>query len=137
MSRVITSPSKRYPGTITLAYPLTFPQYAAWRRALESLPDAPMPTEEDERPGWRIYDLAADPEKSILMLPAIFELVEEWNLENVPQPPTPDNFPSTPPASVYKLLLSILVEINEIISEDDDVPFEQPAPPIATPIAAG
>ena len=136
MGKVIQSPSKRYPGSITLSYPLTFPQYATWRRTLDEMPDPPE-TEGEEAAGWRIFDLAADPDKAVLMLPVIFEIVEKWELQNMPEPLTVETFPSTPPASVYRLLLRILAEINGIISEDDDaeIPFEQPAPLTNTPTA--
>ena len=98
---------------------------------------APPETEGEEAPGWRIFDLAADPDKAVLMLPAIFEIVEKWELKNMPEPLTVETFPSTPPASVYRLLLRILAEINGIISEDDDaeIPFGQPAPLTNTPTA--
>jgi len=118
MSKVINSPSKRYPGTVTLAYPLTFPQYAAWRRALDSLPEGI----------GQVGEITSDIEASRLILPGVFAIVERWNLANMPEPLTLENFPSTPRMAVFRLLTEIVAEISAMVNEDDDAPFPQPAP---------
>ena len=74
MSKVITSPVKRWPGSVTLADPLTFPQYAAWRNALDEvlLLAPPDPDAEEGAPRSITYYVAAiDQQMAELWIPGV------------------------------------------------------------------
>jgi len=114
MSRVITSPSQRWPGTVTLADPLTFVQYIAWRDTLRAAPD---PAADYDR-----YCLA--------LLPGLCACVEQWNLEGVGQL-SPDTFPASPRRAADELL-SWLVSALRVIITGIDAP-DPNLPPPSTP----
>ena len=102
MSKVITSPVKRYPGTVTIADPLTYPQYFAFTEAMNAV------KKEDDAPT-----------QENTALPGVIKCVEEWNIP-IKLPVTVDNFPSTPRQSVNKLLGWIIAEITALVYEADD-----------------
>jgi hypothetical protein len=103
MGRVLTSPVKRWAGTVTLADPLTFPAYIAWRDAVLNA---------QQHAGDHLAYTAA-------LLPGLLACVEKWDLQGF----TPDPFPATPRDSSNKLLTWLLREISAIANEageDDD-----------------
>lgn len=108
MSKVITSPVKKWPGTVTLADPLSFPQYLAWRDALRAardyLTEAGDAAQQDE------YDLR--------LLPGIVGCVEKWGLTDF----NPNPFPATPRIASAKLIVWLVNEMAAIVNEADDVP---------------
>jgi hypothetical protein len=102
MSKIITSPVKRFPGTVTIADPLTYPQYFAFTEAMRTV------TKDD--------DIA---HQEAMALPGILKCVEAWDIP-VALPVTVDNFPSTPRQSVNRLLGWLIGEITRLIYEADD-----------------
>ena len=112
MSKVITSPVKKYSGTVTLAYPLTYPQYAAWRKAIDNLPD-----------GVKWGEVVTDDALVLAMLPGVCACVETWGLAGMGDHVTPDTFPATPRLASARLLIWLIGEINQIIAEEDDSPL--------------
>lgn len=111
MGKIITSPVKRFPGTVTLGYPLTYPQLIAWRKAVDNLPD-----------GAKISETAADDNLALAILPGVCACVEKWELaglENI----TPQTFPATPRIASARLLIWLISEINAVIAEDDESPL--------------
>lgn len=109
MSRIISSPVKRFPGTVTLRDPLYYPQALAMRRAIEAAksldPNSPMVD----------YNHA--------MLPGVIACVEEWNITGVEKHPTPDTFPVTPAQSAGQLAAWLIGEVaNLYVESEDDVP---------------
>ena len=108
MSKTIVSPIKRWPGTVTIAEPLTFPQAQAIEDAIG------LPTEEK----------LVDPKKRVWLsvsdkacLPAIMACVEKWELENF----KPDPFPASPRGASHKLIEWLFGEIYKVyIGEFDD-----------------
>ena len=103
MGRVVTSPVKRWAGTVTLADPLTFPQFIAWRDAVLSA---------QQHAGDSLAYMAA-------LLPGLLACVEKWELKGF----DPTAFPATPRDSSNKLLAFLLREISAIANEageDDD-----------------
>lgn len=100
MSKVITSPVKRWPGSVTLADPLTFPQFIAWRDAVRAA--------SEHRGDLLRYSEA--------LLPGVRACVEKWELANF----KPDPFPATPRQSSDRLLAWLVREINAIASAGDD-----------------
>ncbi len=105
MSKVVTSPVKRFPGTVTLADPLTYPQVIAWGEALDAA------RQEQTRP--RI---------NYALLPGVFGCVEKWALDGVPELPTPETFPSTPLVSSAQLLSWLVGEISKLFEEAEEIP---------------
>jgi len=112
MGKVITSPVKRYPGTVTLAYPMTYPQYAAWQKAIAGLPKE-----------ITIGKTATDDENAQTILPGICACVETWNLAGIGEHLTPETFPASPRISSARLIIWLISEINAIIAEEDESPL--------------
>jgi hypothetical protein len=110
LSKVITSPVKRFSGTVVLSDPLTYPQVFAWEDTLED-----SRTEEATKDVRRqIYSL----------LPGILACVEEWHLKGVPEHPTRDTFPATPNDPATELATWLVHSISELYEEADNVPLE-------------
>jgi hypothetical protein len=105
MSKIVASPVKRFPGTVTLADPLTYPQAIAWGEALDAA--------RQEQSRARI---------NYALLPGILACVEEWRLGNIPANPTPETFPSTPLISSAQLLSWLIEEISKLFAEAEDIP---------------
>lgn len=104
MSKIITSPVKRFPGTVTLADPLTFPQYLAWQRALNS-----AQAHRDD-----------NAEFVGTLLPGLFACVESWSLTGFPESVTPATFPATPRISSDRIVGWLIREIGALIREADE-----------------
>ena len=110
MSKVITSPVKRFSGTVTLADPLTFPQSIAFEDAIESV--------------RTLGDTATMSKIRYAFLPGVLACVESWDLNGgFPKPPALDNFPSTPKAPVGELIEWLIAEISALYRESEDVPL--------------
>ena len=111
MSKVITSPVKRWPGTVTLYEPLSYPQVLALEevyRAREKLPED-----------------ATINQARALFVPAIIKCVESWQLEgNFPQNPTLDTFPASPKVAAAELLTWLINEVAELFMDADAIPNE-------------
>jgi hypothetical protein len=105
MSAVITSPVKRWPGTVTIADPQSFPQFKAWRAALAA-------AQAVERAGGvqEDYDAA--------LLPGILACVESWALAgNFPDVAGGKPFPATPRLSSNRLLIWLIDTIAAVANE--------------------
>ena len=113
MSKLITSPVDKFPGTVTLSDPLTFPQFLAVQdavlgiQALRDEPDGKTLTQE------RI---------NFMYLPGLVGCVEEWRLENFPEVVTEDTFPVTPGAASNELIVWLLSEIISLYNKAEEVP---------------
>lgn len=114
MSRTVISPVKRWPGSVVLADPLTFPQFIAWKDAILSAPE-------------RAADYAR---YNAALLPGICACVEKWALAGLGQP-TAETFPATPPGDVDHLLGWLTHEINKIVTGADEVDPKSPPPSTA------
>ena len=109
MSKVITSPVKRYSGTVVLSDPLTFPQAFAWEDSLAAVGEA--------------KETGSMARIRYALLPGILACVEAWHLDKFPEQPALDNFPSTPRASVASLIDWLVGEITALYQEADEVPL--------------
>lgn len=76
MSKIITSPIESFPGTITFPDRLNLHQVAVWERVIVA--SQRMPPGDAQR--WEI------------VLPALEEIVIDWNIEGVDKHPTAENF---------------------------------------------
>ena len=109
MPRQITSPVKKWPGTVTISEPLTFPQAQAIEDAI-GLPDGELKAKDKKKRVWlSVSDTAR--------LPAVLACVEKWELEGF----TPDPFPASPRAASHQLIEWIFLEIYKVyIGELED-----------------
>jgi hypothetical protein len=98
---------KRFPGTVTLSDPLTFPQVFA-------VQDAIAATEELGAVTVQRYNHA--------ILPGIFECVEEWALEGFPDNPTVDTFPATPSKASAELIGWLIREVVDLFEDSEPDP---------------
>lgn len=110
MSKVITSPVKKFPGTVTLSDPLTFPQVFAVEDALDK--------------SIEVDSAFASSRARYAVLPAIIECVEKWELEGIPENVTVETFPATPPTSTARLIAWLINEIVELFKEAEPDPNE-------------
>src|SRR3990172_7386952 len=86
MSKLIISPSKRWPGTVTIADPLTMPQAELIEEGMGTSPEKT----EGAKPGRWLLAFAKH------HLPMILACVEKWELANFPEIVTPETFPISP-----------------------------------------
>ena len=111
MPKSITSPVKRWPGTVTLYEPLSYPQVLALEnayKAIKGLTDDPTMTQ-----------------VRAIMVPAVIKCVEGWQLNGgFPESPAFDNFPATPKQSAAKLIEWLLNEISVLYEDAEDIPNE-------------
>lgn len=111
MSKVITSPIKRWAGTVTIADPLTISQAQAIENGLA------IPEKTDD---GRIWYSVIDTNQ----LPAIFACVEKWELENMPENLTAENFPASPRGESHKLIDWIFSELRKVYFGELEIPNE-------------
>jgi hypothetical protein len=110
VSRTITSPVKRFSGTVELADPLTFPQVFAFQDSLDAVKAA-----EEEGDTYRVNYAA---------LPGIIACVEAWHLEGMPERVTIESFPATPPIAAARLIAWLYGEITKGFQDAETVPNE-------------
>jgi hypothetical protein len=103
MSKIITSEIKKFPGTVTLSDPISYPQYERWSKAWES--QLELSKEERE---------TLTNEK--VMWAEIMPMVEKWELENF----DPNKPPAAPRVPVIELLIWLVTEVGKIINEGTD-----------------
>lgn len=114
--KVLTSPVKKWPGTITIPDYLTIPQAMAWEEAINNASSI-LPEKTESNLGERV-NKSFTSEWASLIIPGIKSCVLEWNLENF----DPDNFPATPKLSRIQLLSWIMSEITNLYKEADEIP---------------
>ena len=105
MSKLVISPSSRWPGKVTLSSPMSLPQAIAWERAIRD-----------------VQALTGDvtiTEVNYALLPAICNCVEKWELEGVGDP-TPDTFPATPRKESVELIGWLISEITRIYTGEEE-----------------
>ncbi len=110
MSKILTSPVKKWPGEVILSDPLTFPQVFAFEDALGAAREQ----------GENATVLRAN----AALLPGVIACVEEWHLANFPEHPTPETFPATPARASAQVVAWLVGEIGKLFSEAEEVPNE-------------
>jgi hypothetical protein len=94
---------------VTIADPLTIPQAQLIEAGLE------MPQEGAD---GRIWLTVIDGKQ----LPAIFACVEKWELSNMPQSLTLENFPASPRVASHKLIDWLFSELRKVYLGEIEVP---------------
>ena len=105
MSKVVTSPVKKWPGTVTLSDPLSFPQAIGFEDAIDAV---------------RALEDPSQQRVNYTLLPAVLTCVEKWELEGLGDPPSP--FPATPLVASARLLAWLVQEVSRLFNEADEVP---------------
>jgi len=157
VSKVITSPIERFAGSVTIADPLTIPQAQAVEAGMEKEPE---PQElKDARQAFmdafkeyggtdpRVIELhtkyreigakytvffSAMDKKQI---PALIACVEKWELDNIPNNVTIDDFPASPRKETHMLVDWLYGEIYKVYAGEVLVPNALSPTPISTPAA--
>ena len=106
MSKTVKSPVKKFPGTVRISEPLTYPQCFKIEDALAAH------NELDSKATAR--------KRHYTLLPGIMACVEEWNIEGLPDDLQLDNFPATPTNDIDGLIAWILEEITAVYKGDED-----------------
>ena len=111
MPKTVVSPVKKWPGTVVISDPLSYPQLLRFREALGGV---------GSNDDWMAVNYA--------VLPGVMACIEEYHLQGFPEHPTletgPDAFPSTPPRSASMLLGWLVDEINALMAEAEPDPNE-------------
>lgn len=110
MPKAITSPVKRWSGTVTLSDPLTFPQAIAFEEALDSIKT--------------LGKDASIAKYYAAILPGVLACVDDWDLADFPDNPAVDNFPATPRVASIKLLDWLIDEITHLYNDAEPDPNE-------------
>jgi len=108
LSKIIASPVKRWPGTVVISDPLSYPQLLRFREALGSIGS--------DTDDWMAVNYA--------VLPGVTACIEEYHLQGFPEQPTPENWPATPPQSSARLIAWLINEINVLMAEAEPDPNE-------------
>ena len=120
MTKVITSPVKKFSGTVTLHDPLTFPQVIAFQSAIR---DAQKLIHTDPESGEAVFVDGGDfIQFRYELLKGIIECVEKFDLANMPDVITAETFPSTPLVSSGKVVNWLRDELTKILVDDEDSP---------------
>ena len=110
MSKIVQSPVKRWPGTVTLSDPLTFPQALAVEDALEAAKE--------------LGEEASQRRQNYTVLPGLLGCVEKWDLDGFVENPTADTFPSTPAIASAELIGWLIEEVISLYYEAEPDPNE-------------
>ena len=109
MPKRIDSPVERFPGSVTLHDPLTYPQLFAFQDAIGEASELGDTT-------WMKVRYS--------LLPGILACVAEWNLEGIPEEPNIDNFPATPIVASGEVINWLQEQITALLTEAETVPNE-------------
>jgi hypothetical protein len=107
MSRICASPVKKWPGTVIISDPLSYPQLLRFREALGAV---------GGNDDWMAVNYA--------VLPGVMACIEEYHLQGFPEQVTAENWPATPPVSSAKLIAWLIGEINALMAEAEPDPNE-------------
>jgi len=108
MSKIIESPVKRWPGTITLPEYLTYPQVVAFRKAMAEAKGLGDDAQLD------VYNYT--------LLPGLCACVEAWSIMGLPDKVTAEIFPATPARASASLLAWLISQVIEIFKDAEEIP---------------
>ena len=113
MGKILSSPVKRWPGTVTISDPLTYPQFLAVQDAVNEV--SGLMGNGDKLTQERIH---------YIYLPGLIGCVEEWRIDGFPENVTAETFPSTPGLVSAEMITWLLSEIIALYGEAESVPNE-------------
>lgn len=112
MSKKIEIKSERWSGSVTIADPLTIPQAKLIEAGMKSPPN------DDANENGRIWLSVVDE----MQLPAVIACVEKWELADIPENVTIDNFPASPRGSSHALISEIFRELLKVYFGEIELP---------------
>lgn len=118
MAHIITSPVKRFPGTVELPDYLNYPQYRAWQAAVVAARDARDRNRPADPAADATWEYDAD-EYRHAFLAGVCAVVAVWHLTGLPDAPTPDTFPVRPANASADLFDWLVREITLAASDVD------------------
>lgn len=124
MPKVIQSPVKHFPGTVTLSEPLTLPQVVKIDECLLARKQYFEEVEVDGKHEYRLKDGSFWSNANTVEVGAIVECVDEWDLKNFPDAVTPDTFPGSPRAASVQLINWLVIEVLKVYRGEVEVPNE-------------
>jgi hypothetical protein len=101
MSKSVISPVKYFAGSVVLKDPLPYFVVVRFEQTAREA-------------GGKAEDMGAQ------FLPVILDCVEKWELQNIPENPTPETFPGTPRPPTLRLIAWLLNEITAIYKGNED-----------------
>jgi len=126
MSKVITSPVKKWPGSVTIADPLTVKQAMDIEESLDNanalIPEKSGDTEEEMK-AWKnkVAEVVNSARYLYTLLPGLCGCVEKWELAGLGNV-TPDNFPGSPKVSRALLFSWLMDEVVKLYREAEEIP---------------
>jgi hypothetical protein len=119
MSKRVISPSSLWPGAVVLSSPLTLPLALAWEKAekLAAPYRANIHKARADKLDWDIVDVS---EIHNIYIPVIFDCVEKWELENMPEDLTAITFPGSPRFESIKLVGWLINSISAIYRGEEE-----------------
>lgn len=115
MPKIVTSPVKRFSGTVTLSDPLTYPQYFAVEDAFKEVRRMREEAEaNDQEVSPQRYNAA--------VMVGIVKCIEDHNLKDVPKPLTVENFPASPGAASMNLAAWLTNEVVAMYTAEQEDP---------------
>ena len=108
MDKIVKSPVKKWPGTIAIVNPLSFPQVIAIEDAIQQARE--------------LGEGISIGKYHSVLLDAFLDCVSDWNLEGLENPPVP--FPATPRLASTELIAFIIGEVMQLFNESSENPEE-------------
>ena len=105
--KILSSPSRRWHGSVTISDPMTLPQVMA----IEEVFGSP------EGEG-RVMKSVIDRK----LLPAILACVEKWDIANMPEAVTVDTFPATPRGESSEFIRWLWNELYKVYIGETEIP---------------
>lgn len=109
MSKVLTSPVKRWPGTITVPDYLSYPQVMAFRRAVAEAENI-----KNDKAEVTAYNYA--------LLPGLCACVNKWDIVGLPEQVTAEIFPCSPVGASVRLLTWVMGAVTDLLKEAEEIP---------------
>ena len=122
MSKVILSPLKNFPGTVTIPARLTLPQVGIWEAATTEQTELIQKLIKDKVELYSTYEVDK------IFVPALCDLVEKWELkdlatgEPIGEKLTLDTFPATPRKAAHELVDWLTSEIRKVFLGETEIP---------------
>ena len=107
MPRQITSPVEKWPGTVTLCDPLTFPQVVGLQDAFADVETAREKAQVKNR-------VLTQAKLDSILLEPVCACVQKWELDGFPEDVSVETFPATPQKPAAELVAWLIGEVMKI-----------------------
>ena len=117
MTKIINSPVKKFPGSITLPDALPLAKVLAFDKAMRAASDLPII------------------ERAAVCLDAIMDCIEVFQIKGQPDKPTSQTFLYTPAAAATDLYIWLLTSVTALVVGEKEIPNDLPPTSEGTPEA--